>query len=158
MKILTYLFLVLLSLAGPVANGQEPNAIMEKRVREMHRVLGLDDPAAWKKFIEENYTKTLIDKPMRAAVQEGDKGATTTQTTTASNLDAKVKMFERLHDDFGGSKIVSMTAKGEVSKGNNSTYYVMILDNGEGMKGTFQIKFEENAPYRINGLGIQADN
>lgn len=125
--------------------------VMEKRAREMHRVIGLSDQEQWRTFIKENYTQTLIDKPMKTAVQEGDRGAnTTSEVKSADNLEAKVKMYGRLHEDFGGAKIVSIKSTAEVLK--------MVLDNGEGLIGTFQLKFDKNKPYLIDGLGIQAGN
>ena len=123
---------------------------MEKRVREMHRVIGLTDKEQWRKFIQENYTEALINKPMRASIQEGNQGGSPTETTLASNLDAKVKMFERLHDDFGGSTIKSIAPTQEG--------LAMTADNGDGLRGIFQFKFEKTKPYLINGLGIQAEN
>lgn len=125
--------------------------VMEQRAREMHRVLGLSDEGQWRKFIKENYTQALIDKPMRAAVQEGDQGAvSTSEVKSTDNLEAKVKMYGRLHQEFGGSKIVSIKSTDGVLK--------MVLDNGEGLVGTFQLKFEKNKPYLIDGIGIAAEN
>jgi hypothetical protein len=124
---------------------------MEKRAREMHRVLGLNDPAEWKKFIVGNYTKALIEKPMRATVkEEGGNAAPAPADKPADPLEAKVKMYERLHHDFGGAKIVSIKPNGELLR--------MTLDNGDGMIGTFQLKFEKNSPWLIDGIGIQAEN
>jgi hypothetical protein len=133
-------------------SAQEPmEKVMEQRAREMHRVISLTDQEQWRKFIKENYTQKLIDKPMRAAVQEGDRGATsTTEVKSSDNLEAKVNMFGRLHNDFGGSKIVSIKSTAETLK--------MVLDNGEGLTGTFQLKFDKNKPYLIDGIGIVAGN
>ncbi len=126
-------------------------AVMEKRARELHRIIGLSDEAQWRKYIQENYTQALIDKPMRTAVKEGDQGpAVTSEVKSSNNLDAKVKMFGRLHDDFGGAKLVSIKSTGETLNMN--------LDNGDGLIGTFKLKFENNKPYRIDGIGIQAGN
>ena len=125
---------------------------METRAREMHRVIGLNDPAVWKKFIKENYTQALIDKPMRAKVQTSEEGNTSTKTEdvkAADNLEAKAGMFQRLHDDFGDSKIVSLKPNGEK--------LAMVVKNSEGMTGTFQLKFDKNKPYLIDGLGIEVN-
>ena len=80
--------------------------VMEKRAREMHRVIALTDKEQWRKYIKENYTQALIDKPMRATVKEKGSGASSESSDVkkADNLEAKVTMFERLHNDFGGSK------------------------------------------------------
>lgn len=125
--------------------------VMEKRARELHRVIGLSDQEQWKKFIQENYTQALIDKPMRAAVNESGQGAaTTSEVKSSNNLDAKVKMFGRLHEDFGGASIVSIKSSGEILN--------MTLDNGDGLIGTFKLKFEKTKPYLIDGIGIEAGN
>jgi hypothetical protein len=125
--------------------------VMEKRAREMHRVLGLNDPAAWKKYIKENYTQALIDKPMRAKVQTSDNGSDkSSETSSADNLEAKAGMFERLHNDFGDSKITSLKVTGDDVE--------MIVLGDMGLKGTFRLKFEPAKPYLISGLGISADN
>jgi hypothetical protein len=47
-------------------------SVMEKRARELHRVINLNDKSAWIKFIKENYTEALIDKRMTAKVQTND--------------------------------------------------------------------------------------
>ena len=44
--------------------------VMEKRAREMHRVLGLSRKDEWKKFVKENYSQSLIDKPMRVQMRK----------------------------------------------------------------------------------------
>lgn len=125
--------------------------VMEKRTREMHRVLGLNDHAAWKKFIKENYTQALIDKPMRAKVQTSDNGSDkSSETSSADNLEAKVGMFERLDNDFGGSKITSLKVIGDDVE--------MIVLGDMGLKGTFRLKFDQAKPYLISGLGIAAGN
>ena len=112
----------------------------------MHRVLCLPSKEEWKKFVKENYTQTLINKPMRTQVAEGD---TKTEGKVDENLEGKTKMFERLHEDFGGSKVVSIKSEGEILK--------MVLDS-QGLIGTFQLKFEKTKPYLIDGLGIEVEN
>src|SRR5260221_1157426 len=115
------------------ATAKEPmEKVMEKRAREMHRVIGLNDRDQWKKFIKENYTQALIDKPMRAAVQL-DKSSTATpsaESKSADNLEAKVTMFQRLHVDFGNSKIVSIKPAGGKMQ--------MVVDNAVGLHGIIQ--------------------
>ena len=123
---------------------------MEKRTKEMHRVIGLTDKEQWKKFIKENYTQALIDKPMQAKIQSAENGNTsntTSETKTADNLEAKAGMFQRLHNDFGGSKIISLKPIGEEME--------MVLKNDMGMVGTFNLKFDKISPHKIDGLGIE---
>ncbi len=64
-----FVFLIL----NQAAFAQE-SATMEKRAREMHRVIGLDDKQQWIKFIKENYTQALIDKQQTMKVQSNDNG------------------------------------------------------------------------------------
>ena len=96
----------------------------------MHRVIGLSDKEQWKKFMKENYTAALIDKPMVATIQtsEDDNAETSTQVSSASNLEEKAKMFQQLHQDFGDSKILSI-------KPDEAEKLEMILQNQAGLKG-----------------------
>ncbi len=122
---------------------------MEKRAREFHRVIGLTDKEQWKKFIQDNYTKTLIEKPMKAkTVKEGEAGNASESKEIKGTIEDKVKMFERLHNDFGGSKIVSVKPSGEGLE--------MELSSGD-LSGTFKFKFDKNKPYLIDGVGVQIE-
>jgi hypothetical protein len=125
--------------------------VKEKRAREMHRVISLDDKEQWKKFMKENYTQALIDKPMRAVAETSDNGSTKTGSTESSkqadNLEAKTAMFQRLHEDFGKSKIISINSVQEKLE--------MIVKSDDGLSATFILKFDKNKPYLIDGLGIE---
>lgn len=136
-------------LATPAAAQDSKGTTMEKRAREMHRVLSLDDREQWKKFIQENYSKALIEKPMRAEISGGPQGTKKTETKPADALEAKVKMFEQLHSDFGNSKITSLKAIGEKVE--------MVLKSENGLNGTFSLKFSPTTPYLIDGLGIEVN-
>ncbi len=146
-----YTLLVFLVL-NQTAFAQE-SSTMEKRAREMHRVIGLDDKQQWIKFIKENYTQALIDKQQTMKVQSNENGNVSTsknEMKEEDKLEAKAKMFARLHEDFGGSKIVSIKSKEENLE--------MVLNNGEGLIGTFKLRFEKTEPYLIDGIGIEAGN
>ncbi len=68
---------LIFSCLGVTAFAQESlEKVMEKRAKEMHRVIGLTDKEQWKKFIKENFTQALIDKPMQAKVQTSENGKT----------------------------------------------------------------------------------
>jgi len=122
---------------------------MEKRARELHRVIGLADQAQWRKFITENYTQALIDKPLRSQVAKGDRPAPTPEKTASSgNLEGKVSMFQRLHNDFGDSKIVKLKPDGEKLE--------MELSGSE-LSGVFSFVFSTEKPYLIDGLRVQAE-
>jgi hypothetical protein len=113
----------------------------------MHRVICLSSKEDWKKFVKENYAQSLIDRPMKTKV-DGPSG--TTETTVQENIDGKAMMIGRLHEEFGSSKIVSIKPEGESVK--------MELDNGQGLIGTFKLKFSKSQPYLIEGLGIEVGN
>jgi hypothetical protein len=148
MKKYTLLLVVFaISLASYAQDSMEK--VMEKRAREMHRVLQESDKEQWKKFIKENYTQALIDKPMRAQVSTSDNGekSSTTKTESGDKLEAKAGMFRMLHNDFGDSDIVSIKPAGEKLD--------MVLKSKDGMRGTFSFKFEPKSPYLIDAIGIE---
>jgi hypothetical protein len=119
---------------------------MDARAREMFRVITLNDPEAWKKFIRENYTKALIEKPMQARRDTGSGGGGTTQPGT---VEGKAKMYEMLHNDFGAGKVTSLTFAGQEAKMVITAY---------DLKGTFTLKFAKDKPWLIDGIGVEAGN
>jgi hypothetical protein len=145
------LFIVMIVIGlSHYSSAQDGNAgkIMEQRAKEMHRVIALNDKEAWKKFVRENYAQSLIDKPMQAKIQQGEqtKSEPATTGTPEENLEGKAKMFQRLHDDFGSSKIISMKPKDE-------NLDMVLADTG--IKGTFHLTFGKTKPYLIEGVGIE---
>jgi len=152
MKNLFYL-LILISISTNTFAQESMATIMEKRAREMQRVINLSDKQEWIKFIKENYTQALIDKQQTMKVVGNENGSTTTskeEMKETDKLEAKAKMFARLHQDFSGSKIVSIKSKDENLE--------MVLNNGDGLTGTFKLKFDKNKPYLIDGIAIEAGN
>lgn len=131
------------------ASAQTKEQVMEKRAREMHRVIGLSDREQWKKFITENYTQALIDKPMKSQVSTSEgSGTSADKKESPGNLEGKVNMFQRMHNDFADSKISSIKPDGDNLE--------MVLSNGD-MSGIFKLKFSVTKPYLIDGLAIQAE-
>lgn len=129
--------------------------IMEKRAREMVRVISLTDKEQYKKFVKENYSEAFINKPMRAKVETQENDGTSTsgsknETTEAANIEGKAGMFGRLHEDFGDGKVTSTKITGEK--------LVMVVEGSNGMRGTFTLKFSSAQPYLIDGLGIEVGN
>ena len=111
-------------------------------------MIGLDDKDQWKKFITENYTQAFINKPMKAVVKTSDQSNTTSQTNvTSESIEEKSGMFQRLHQDFGNSKILSLKPRDENLE--------MILESTIGLKGVFNMKNKKKAPYLIEGIGIE---
>lgn len=148
MKQLLLLFLLAVSVA---VCGQELTKTMESRAREMVRVIGLNDKEAWKKFIRENYTKALIEKPMQSKRQtSGDSGESSSSSTEEGNIEGKAGMYQMLHNDFGGGKITSLKYEGEK--------LTMLVSGSSGMVGTFTLKFTKEKPYLIDGLGVEVGN
>ena len=129
------------------AFAQTREQAMEKRAREFHRIISLSDKAQWKKFIEENYSKTLIERPMKAKIkQQNNDDVSEEEDDIKGTVDDKVKMLERLHGDFGDSKISSLKTTGD---------NVEMTVNGSGPSGVFKLKFGKEKPYLIDGLGIE---
>jgi hypothetical protein len=126
---------------------------LENRAREFYRVLGLTDKGEYKKFMEANYTKAFPEKPMKASrlVSDSDGNSSTTsqESKNQSVLEAKTQMFTQLHDDFAGSRIISLKQK--------DNKVDMVLKSDSGLTGTFTFTFEKNKPYLIDGLGVQAE-
>lgn len=142
------LFLLICFFAFSDAVGQDKRqATMEKRVNELHRVMGLSDKEQWKTFMLENYSKSLMERPVRSNKITEEGSTTSTSATTADKLEEKLKMFERLHRDFGSSKVVSMKTVDEKIE--------MILENTSGLKGNFSIAFEKLTPFLIDGINIE---
>ena len=70
-------------------------SVMEKRARELHRVISLDDKQQWIKFIKENFTQSLIDKQQTRKVQANEDGKVSTskeELKEADKLEAKAKI------------------------------------------------------------------
>jgi hypothetical protein len=130
---------------------QQKNNVMEGRAREMHRIMGINDPSQWKKFIQENYTPAFLEKPMRMSVETNSDGRTPSEQPKAADpLEAKIEMLHQLHADFHNSEILSITADGNT--------VTMQLKNQQGLLGNFILRFEKSEPYRIDGLGIEVEN
>jgi hypothetical protein len=142
--------IALIALAPCLLLAQESaEKVMEKRVREFHHVIGLNDKEAWKAFIKENYTQALIDKPTKAS-RSGDGGNEVINPASAGNLENKAAIFRMLHDDFGGSEITALTQKGNQA--------VLSLLAVSGLVGTFRFTFEKAGPYKIDALAAEAGN
>lgn len=129
---------------------ESKESIMEKRARAMSSAINSHDREIWKKFIQENYSQALIDRPMKATVQVDGQSSQSSSDSKVSNLEAKTKMFDRLHNDFAGSKITSIKSK------DNKTE--MVLSTDTGLKGIFNLTFETERPYLISALGVEVEN
>lgn len=123
---------------------------MENRAREMYRVMCIDDQAVWEKFVGDNYSKALIDKPFRGRVVTSVDGKTTRKEESASNLQEKAGLFKQLHQDFHDGKLVSISTQDNTLK--------MVLKGRDGLTGTFDLKFEADSPYRIDALGVDVNH
>ena len=133
------------------ASAQESmEKIMEKRAREMHRLICLTNKDEWTAFVKENFTQAFIDKPLRAETNSTDDKSSSSSSTTIDKLDAKVSMMsQHLNKDFGKSKIVSLNPNGATLE--------MVLKNEGGMRGTFVLIFEAKQPYLIDGVTIEVN-
>lgn len=144
---------IILFLASFISAGAQDNAekIMDNRVREFHKVIGLDDREAWKKFIRENYTDEFINKQSaRRRVVDGDeKSETASNDKGTDKVDAKAELFQMLHQDFGDSKLTSLTIKDNIA--------TMVLSNLDGLRGTFKFTHQKQAPYLIENMAVEAN-
>jgi hypothetical protein len=139
---------ILLPFLGLTVHAQDSmEKVMERRARELHRTIGLPNKEDWMKFVKENYAQSLIDRPMKTRI-DGPSGKT--ENKVEDNIEGKALMLGRLREEFGSSKVVSIKTDGEVA--------TMVLDNGDGLLGTFKLKFVKSPPYLIEGLGIEVGN
>lgn len=120
---------------------------MEMRAREFHRVINQPAEDLWRKFIKENYSQALIDKPVKVDIRREGGPSTTVEKNATSGLESKVAMYSRLHHDFGNSKIISTSIAG-----NQLT---LILQNDNGPNGNFIFTFEKADRHLIDGLNVQ---
>jgi hypothetical protein len=131
------------------AQAQDKKTIIENRCKELVRVLNLGEKDQWRKFIKENYTEAWINKKMRLQVQGGpDGGAPANNSNETTELESKVGLFQRFHDDLGKGNISNIKIEGD-----NADVQV----KGEtGLDLSFALKFTPAAPHLIDGLGVQA--
>jgi hypothetical protein len=131
------------------AQAQDKKTIIENRCKELVRVLNLSEKDQWRKFIKENCTEAWINKTMRLQVQGGpDGGAPANSSNEMTELEAKVGLFQRFHDDLGNGTITNIKIDGD-----NADVQV----KGEtGLDLSFALKFTPAAPHLIDGLGVQA--
>ena len=143
------LFLIVCLFVVVAAFGQnKKQTIIEKRARELHSTIGLTNKDQWKKFMQENYSKAMLERPVTTKTRTNDSEVTTsTSAATADQLEEKVKMFERLHSDFGNSKILSLKSFDERVE--------MVLENTVGLKGNFNITYEKESPFLINRIAVE---
>lgn len=64
--------------------------------------------------------------------------------------DERAKMFQRLKGDFGTMKVQKVTKA-------TAQQIKILVPTLEGGQGTFTFDFEEKAPFRITGLGIDVE-
>ncbi|MCE2994041.1 MAG: hypothetical protein LW863_00495 [Flammeovirgaceae bacterium] len=130
------------------AQAQDKKTIIENRCKELVRVLNLGEKDQWRKFIQENCTEAWINRKMRLQVQGGPDGAAPAANNETTELESKVGLFQRFHDDLGKGTISNIKIDGD-----NADVQV----KGEtGLDLSFALKFTPAAPHLIDGLGVQA--
>ena len=140
-------FLLFISIT--VLNAQDSKSIMEKRSGDFFTAINSDDEKAWIKFIEANFSPSLIKKPMKKQVQISDKDNVSSSGGSASEegtVEQKAKMFRQLHGDFANGKILSIK-----TEENKAT---MTVESSDGLKGKFNFGFEKETML-IEALGIE---
>jgi len=125
---------------------------LESRAREMFRVIQLSDKAAWKKFVKENYSQALIDRPMRQRREQNEAvdEKVNTATTPEAKIEEKAMMFERLHEDFATSKLDGIKVTGQTCE--------MTLNAPSGTVAVISLKCSPEKPYLLTGFGVEAHN
>ena len=136
---------------GFTAFSQSGNAkILEQRAKDFHNAISKNNKDVWRNFMNENFTTALIERPMRAQVATSENdGASTNTTSSETKIEAKLSMFQQLHDDFGKSKLTSLKISGNTVE--------MLLDADTGMKGVFILEGEANAPWKIDKMSIKVE-
>jgi len=99
--------------------------------------------------MKDNYSQAFLERPVKSKVQTSDGDQSKSSESSATSLDEKARLFQRLHNDFGDSKIVTLKPTGESVE--------MILENTAGLKANFNVQFEAKKPYLIDGLRIQVN-
>ena len=132
------------------AGAQDKDKIMDTRVREFHRVIGLDDQESWKEFIRKTYTEAFINKPSsRRVVVDGEEKSAAGTNKGTDKVREKAELFQMLHRDFGSSKLISLIVKENIA--------TLVLSNSDGLRGTFKFTHQKQAPYLIDNMAVEAE-
>lgn len=123
---LTLLCLCILSLS----NAQKKEEVIEKRLRELHVVLSIDDPAKWESYIKENYTPSYIER---------------------RGLDNIKGVYKKVADNWSQSKVISFGEVGE-------QYELIIRRNDDAQKLQYLMTPEKDKPWRIDALAFEVGN
>jgi hypothetical protein len=129
-----------------VAMSQTHEEVIINRAKAYYKVLTVNDKEQWRKFMTDNYTKALLERPMKARIAEEGVSKPAAENEKVDPIESKLVMFQRLNADFGGSTITSIKATGDE--------VVMILSSSE-ISGTFTLMFDKTAPYLIDRIGVE---
>jgi hypothetical protein len=145
------IFTALIMFISCIVFAQDKTKTLDQRARDFHKAISKNDKGEWKKYMLENFTQALIDRPMRAKVvtSEKDNSSPSSTTNTETQVEAKLAMFERLHYDFGKGKIASVKIEGEKVE--------MTISTDGGMTGVFRLDAESKSPWLIDKLGIEVE-
>ena len=123
--------------------------VMEKKARELYRVICLNDKEQWMKFVRDHYTPALIAKPINGKVMNnGSETNLSDVTKGGSDIEAKANLLARLHHDFGNGKLISVMPESNKVK--------MMVNNDQGLTATFDLTFDKNN--MIDRFGVIAGN
>ena len=110
------------------ANAQNTEEKIEKRAKMLHETFTKSDKNLHKKFIEENFSSKLLEK---------------------YEISRHTNMLKKLNRDFGNSNIISIVTSNKSAK--------MVIERiSDKHKVTFDISFDPNEEYKINGFNIEA--
>ena len=147
------LFTLIALLISVATFGQtDKGAMLEQRARDFHKAISVNDKSVWRKYMLANFTQALIDRPMRAKVVTNENDNTSSSSTTSSTdkqIEAKLAMFEQLHQDFGKAKITEVKTQGDKVE--------MTVRTEGGMTGVFRLDAEPKSPWLIDRMGIEVE-
>ena len=143
----TFVILLLLLTSSISYSQDDRNKVVESRCKELVRVIGVADREVWKKFIIENYTQELINKPVRTTIQGGMAGGNSNSSESMNSVEGKANMYQRMHDDVGQGKIKNIKIDGEKVD--------VEVETTTGTSLNFALKFQLNSPYLIDGFSVQ---
>ncbi|HEY0741789.1 MAG TPA: hypothetical protein VGD40_10010 [Chryseosolibacter sp.] len=140
--------LLLLSICSYAMCQKDNTQILEQRAKDFHVAISKDDKEVWRKFMNNNFTNDLIERPMRAKISTSENDGTNTSSNNETRVAEKLHMFQQLHEDFGSGNISSITVTGNTVK--------MIVTAG-GRKGIFLLTCEDKPSWLIDKLGIEVE-
>ena len=94
MKTLRILTILCLTTSQLVFAQSADDKQKEKRVRDFHKILAVDDRDEWRKFIKENFTQAFMERQMKARTTVDGASSSSSEAKPAVPMAAKLNMFQ----------------------------------------------------------------